>query len=147
MTKEPRRYFGRSAILWWCIGYKEMVEWSEWKRDHLYNMAERYEEEAAKASNELHKIIGPSDLMKYHWRRYKLEEHYGVGGSFETSWKTASKALWQQAFLEWRIGIRPLLSHPSFVVCEAAPLPARFPCLFHAIVAELCRCDDFLLSS
>ena len=39
-----------------------MVEWSEWKEDRL---SERYEREAARASSELHKIIGSLDAVIY----------------------------------------------------------------------------------
>ena len=46
-----------------------MVEHSERKGDQLYNMAEHYEEEATKASSELHRIIGSSDPVVYRWKR------------------------------------------------------------------------------
>ena len=43
-----------------------MVEWSERKDDNLHNMAESYEEVAAKASN--HFVRSPIS-WKYYWRR------------------------------------------------------------------------------
>ena len=42
-----------------------MVEWSGRKGDRLYNISEPYEGEVAKASSELHRIIGSSDPMVY----------------------------------------------------------------------------------
>lgn len=65
-AKESRRYFGKSAVAWWRIGDEEMVEWSKWKGDNLHNMAERYEEVAAKASN--HFLRSPIS-RNYYWRR------------------------------------------------------------------------------
>ena len=39
-----------------------MVEWSEWKEDHVF---ERYERGAAKASSELHMIMGSLDSVMF----------------------------------------------------------------------------------
>ena len=46
-----------------------MVEWNERNGNQMYEMAEFYEKEAAKASNELHNIIDSSDPMIYKCRR------------------------------------------------------------------------------
>ena len=56
-------------MTWWCVGDEDMTEWSERKGDHIFDMAEYYEKEAAKALSELHRVIGFSDPMTYSWRR------------------------------------------------------------------------------
>ena len=42
-----------------------MGEWSEREGDYISDMAEYYENEAAKVSRELHRIIGSSDPIIY----------------------------------------------------------------------------------
>ena len=53
----------------WRSRDEQMVKWNEMKGDQVYEMAEYYEKEAAKGSNELHKIIGSSYPMMYSWRQ------------------------------------------------------------------------------
>ena len=53
----------------WHRGDEDMAEWNERKGDQMYEMAEFYEKEAGKPSNERHNIIDSSDLIMYRWRR------------------------------------------------------------------------------
>ena len=58
----------RSAVTSWRNGDDYMVEWNTIKGDHFFDMAEFYETETTKDSNELHKIIGSPHPMMYSWR-------------------------------------------------------------------------------
>ena len=53
----------------WHNGDEVIVEWNEMKGDHMFEMAEHYEKEAATASRGLPKIIASSDPMMHSWRR------------------------------------------------------------------------------
>ena len=46
-------------------GDEDIVEWNERKGDQMYELAEFCKMEAAKASNELYKIIDSLDLIMY----------------------------------------------------------------------------------
>ena len=48
-------------MTWRRMGNEDMLEW--------FDMAEYYEKEAAKASEELYRNTGSSDSMMYNWRR------------------------------------------------------------------------------
>ena len=62
-AKEVGNHLGRNAMMRWRFGDEGMVKWSESKGDHVFEMVEYYEKEAAKASRELHRIVGSSDPM------------------------------------------------------------------------------------
>ena len=64
-SKKVGRHLKRSAVTWWRIGNHQMGEWNGRKGDRLYNMYERYEGEAAKASNAFHKIMDSLDPVMY----------------------------------------------------------------------------------
>ena len=76
-AQEVGRYFEGSAIAWWRHGNEEMVDWSERKGDHLYNITEYYKEEAVKSSNQLYTIIGTSEIHLE--ARIKLEKRCNGG--------------------------------------------------------------------
>ena len=67
-AKKVGKYSGRSSVTWSRVEDEEIVESSERKGDNLYNMAEHCEDEAAKASSELHRIMVSSEPLKHHWR-------------------------------------------------------------------------------
>ena len=67
--REVGRHFGRSAVALGRGGDEDMVEWNERKGHQMYEMADFYEKEAAKTSNELHNIIDCLDPIMYRWRR------------------------------------------------------------------------------
>lgn len=69
MAKEVGGHLARSPLTSWRNGDEDMVEWNERKGDRMYEMAEYYEKEAAKASRKLHTIIVSSDPIMYSWRR------------------------------------------------------------------------------
>ena len=64
-AKEVGSHLGRSAVTSWRKWDEDMVDWRERKGDRMYEMAEYCEKEAAKASNELHRIITSSDPVMY----------------------------------------------------------------------------------
>ena len=68
-AKEVGNHLGRDAVTWWCVGDEDMMEWSERKGDHIFDVAEYYGKEAAKGLSKLHRVIGFSDPMMYSWRR------------------------------------------------------------------------------
>lgn len=49
----------------WRNGDEDMIEWNKRKGGHIFEIAECYERERAKASNELYRIISSLDLMMY----------------------------------------------------------------------------------
>ena len=68
-TKDIRNYLRDSAVMWWRRGDNDMVEWHEEMGDDFLDSADFYEKETAKASKELHRIVGSSDPMMYSRRR------------------------------------------------------------------------------
>lgn len=58
-------HLGRSVLASWCGGDEDLVEWNQRKGHQMYEMAQFYEREAAKASNKLHNIIDSSYPMIY----------------------------------------------------------------------------------
>ena len=72
-VKEVGNHLGRNAVTRLRVGDENMIEWHERKGDHVFEMAEYYEKEAAKASRELYRIIGSSDPMMYSRRRVQKE--------------------------------------------------------------------------
>ena len=64
-AKEVGNHLGKNAMMWWRIWDEDIVEWSERKGDHIFDMDECYQKEAAKASKEIHMIINSLDTMMY----------------------------------------------------------------------------------
>ena len=98
-AKEAGGYFGRSATTWKRNGDEEMAKLIEQKSDQLYHIVEHYEEKAAKASSELHRILGSLDPVMCRWRLLQIrgdfsEAVFYVGASLKSVFGD-----WDQTFL------------------------------------------------
>ena len=62
-SKDVRNHLRNSVVTWWRRGDGDMAECHEEKGDMFFDFADFHGKEAAKASKELHRIIGSSDPM------------------------------------------------------------------------------------
>ena len=75
MARKVGEHFERSAVAWWCHGNGDVVEWSEWKGDYLYNAVELYEKEAIKSTDQLYELIkslGVPLTLHSNWRDMEM---------------------------------------------------------------------------